>query len=249
MTTADFASYGRNASRGPKDRADPVSHPRPKVQPHRISDWVYDQLCEAIRTVELAPGAPLSEPSLAAHLNVSRAPIREALTRLADQRLISVIPQVGTRVAPILMDEVEEACFIRSALECGAFQKAINTPDLDTSALRHALELNIAAAEAQDAEAFFTTDEQLHQAVFALAGVPHVWDVIRGIKLHLDRLRRLHLPEAVANPDLIAEHTAIVEAVEARDEQAGLAVIRKHANRILADSDSLRLRYPEYFEQ
>lgn len=248
MTTADFASYGRNTSRGPKDRADSASHPRPKIQPHRISDWVYDQLCEAIRTVELAPGAPLSEPSLAVHLNVSRAPIREALTRLADQRLISVIPQVGTRVAPILMPEVEEACFIRSALECGAFQKAINTPDLDTGPLRRALELNIAAAEAHDAEAFFTTDEQLHQAVFALAGVEHVWDVIRGIKLHLDRLRRLHLPDAIGNPDLIAEHTAIVEALEARDEQTGLAVIRKHANRILADSDSLQSRYPEYFE-
>ena len=249
MTTADFASYGRNTARGPKDRVEPVLRPRPKVQPHRISDWVYDQLCDAIRTMELAPGAPLSEPSLAAHLNVSRAPIREALTRLADQRLITVIPQVGTRVAPILMAEVEEACFIRSALECGAFQKAINTPDLDTRPLRHALELNVAAAEAHDAEAFFETDEQLHQAVFALAGVPHVWDVIRGIKLHLDRLRRLHLPDAVGNPALVAEHTAIVEALEARDEKAGLDVIRKHANRILVDSDSLRTRYPDYFEQ
>ncbi len=249
MTTADFASYGRNGSRDAKDGVEPTPRARPKVQPHRISDWVYDQLCEAIRTVELAPGAPLSEPSLAAHLNVSRAPIREALTRLADQRLITVIPQVGTRVAPILMAEVEEACFIRSALECGAFQKAISVPDLDTRPLRRALELNIAAAEGGDAEAFFTSDEELHEAVFALAGVPHVWDVIRGIKLHLDRLRRLHLSDAVGNPALVAEHTAIVEAVEARDEKAGLTVIRRHANRILADSDSLRARYPEYFEK
>ena len=100
MTTADFASYERNGSRGPKDRADSPSHPRPKVQPHRISDWVYDQLCEAIRTVELAPGAPLSEPSLAAHLNVSRAPIREALTRLADQRLITRDPPGGNACRP-----------------------------------------------------------------------------------------------------------------------------------------------------
>jgi DNA-binding GntR family transcriptional regulator len=249
MTTADFGSYGRNASRGAKDGVESAARPRPKVQPHRISDWVYDQLCEAIRTVELPPGAPLSEPSLAAHLNVSRAPIREALTRLADQRLVTVVPQVGTRVAPIFMAEVQEACFIRSALECGAFEKAISLPDLDTRALRQALELNIAAAEANDAEAFFTSDEQLHEAVFALAGVPHVWDVVRGIKLHLDRLRRLHLPDAVGNPVLVVEHTAIVEAVERRDEKAGLEVIRRHANRILADSDSLRARYPEYFEQ
>ncbi|NEN05094.1 GntR family transcriptional regulator [Diaminobutyricibacter tongyongensis] len=248
MTTADFASYGLNGSRGPKEGVEPVHRPRPTVQPHRISDWVYDQLCDAIRTVELAPGAPLSEPSLATHLNVSRAPIREALTRLADQRLITVVPQVGTRVAPILMPEVEEACFIRSALECGAFHTVITTPGLDTRPLRHALERNIAAAEEHDAEAFFESDEELHQTIFALAGVPHVWDVLRGIKLHLDRLRRLHLPDAVGNPALVAEHTAIVEAVEARDEKAGLDVIRRHANRILADSGSLRTRYPDYFE-
>lgn len=246
--TADFTSYERIASRGTKEPVEPAQRTRPWIKSHRMSDWVYDELCEAIRKGELAPGALLSEPSLAAHLNVSRAPIRQALTRLSDQRLITVTPQVGTRVAPIMMDEVEEACFIRSSLECGAFRTAALTPGLDTVPLRRALERNVAAAEAQDAEAFFETDELLHQAVFVLAGVPHVWDVIRGIKLHLDRLRRLHLPDALVNRILLHEHTAIVDALEAGDEATGTEIIVRHANRIIADSGALRARFPDYFE-
>ncbi len=89
----------------------------------RISDVVYDELSEAIRDLRLPPGAALSEPGVAASLGVSRAPVREAFTRLADQGLVTIRPQVGTTVAPISMVEVNDAVFIRSALEKSAFQQ------------------------------------------------------------------------------------------------------------------------------
>jgi DNA-binding GntR family transcriptional regulator len=235
------------APRRAPDVSDFQPRARPVVKRQRISDWVYDEICEAIRDLSLAPGAPISEPSLAAQLNVSRAPVREALTRLSDQRLVVVTPQVGTRVAPILVSDVAEACFIRSALEVSAFETAVADPSVDTTELRRIFEVGAEAARARDEEAFFAADEQLHQEVFALAGVPHVWDVIRGVKMNLDRLRRLHLSEAVVNPQITDEHRMIVEALERRDRSTGVEAIRRHANRILTDTDTFRSLSPEYF--
>jgi len=238
----------------------------PRPAGDRLSDGVYTELSEAIRSLELPPGTKLSEPTLAARLGVSRVPVREAIARLADQRLVTVTPQVGTRVAPILMSEVENACFIRSSLEAGALRQAIargrgregeqglgpglehgRESRLDLTELHGILASNRAFFDAGDADGFFATDELLHQAVFALAGVPQVWDVVRGVKVHLDRLRHLHLPHVMASSDVIDEHTQIVEALERGDAEGGEAVIRRHASRIIADSDELRARYPDYF--
>jgi len=212
-----------------------------------MSDWVYTELSEAIRSLELPPGAKLSEPSLARRLNVSRVPVREAIGRLADQGLVTVVPQVGTRVAPILMSEVENACFIRSSLEAGALSRAIARPDLDLAQLHGILAANRAFFDAGDADGFFATDEKLHQAVFALAGVPQVWELVRGVKVHLDRLRRLHLRHVMANAEIIDEHFRIVEALENGDIRQGQEVIARHSSRIILDSDDLRAEYPEYF--
>jgi len=216
-----------------------------------MSDWVYTELSEAIRSLELPPGTRLSEPSLAERLRVSRVPVREAIGRLADQGLVTVVPQVGTRVAPILLSEVENACFIRGSLEAGAFARAIARPELDPdaglAALHGILAANRAAFDAGDAAEFFATDEQLHHAVFALAGVPQVWELVRGVKVQLDRLRRLHLRHVMANREIVDEHAQIVDAIENRDALRGQQVIARHAARIILDAGELRAEYPEYF--
>jgi len=216
-----------------------------------MSDWVYTELSEAIRSLELPPGTRLSEPTLAERLRVSRVPVREAIGRLADQGLVTVVPQVGTRVAPILLSEVENACFIRGSLEAGAFARAIARPELDPdaglAALHGILAANRAAFDAGDAAEFFATDEQLHHAVFALAGVPQVWELVRGVKVQLDRLRRLHLRHVMANREIVDEHAQIVDAIENRDALRGQQVIARHAARIIQDAGELRAEYPEYF--
>jgi DNA-binding GntR family transcriptional regulator len=213
----------------------------------RISDLVYAELSEAIRELRLTPGTPLSEPAVAASLQVSRAPVREAFTRLADQGLVTIVPQVGSRIAPISMAAVNDAVFIRSALEKSAFQQAIGFDDLDTTELQDLADRNRSASERGDMEEYFQTDEELHQLVFALAGVPQIWEVVRGGKVHLDRLRRLNLSGAIANPEIAAEHQLIVDAIAGRDEAAGLRVIHRHSTRIIDDTGKLRQEYPEYF--
>ncbi len=224
-----------------------LSPPSPPPLRGRRSDWVYDELSEAIRSLRLPPGAALSEPAVAAWLQVSRAPAREAITRLADHGLVTVVPQVGTQVAPISMRAVKDAVFIRNALETNAFQDAIGKKDLETRELQSMVDRNRQAGLDKDPDAFFETDERLHQLVFALAGVPQVWDLVRGTKLQLDRLRHLNLEAAIDNPEVVREHQQIVDALDNRNEAEGVAIIHQHSYRILGDTEELRKKHQEYF--
>lgn len=137
--------------------------------------------------------------------------------------------------------------FIRSALETAAFQRALGQDRLDTRELHRMVARNREAAAAKDARAFFETDERLHELVFALGGVSEVWELVRGAKLQLDRLRHFNIEAAIENPDVVGEHQRIVDALDDRDEAAGIAVIRQHSYRILADTRQLRTDHEEYF--
>ncbi len=197
--------------------------------------------------MRLEPGALLSETDLSIQLGVSRTPLREALSRLVEQRLVTVVSQVGTTVSLIDLGQVEEAAFIRSALEIAAFAKACGGQQRDVSALRTILDRQERALADQDANAFFEGDEALHQEIFRLSGYPHVWDLVRGSKSQLDRLRRLHLPETLASRHVIDEHIRIVDLLEVGDTVAGAELIESHAFQILNMVSRVQSEHPEYF--
>ena len=84
--------------------------------------------------------------------------------------------------------------------------------------------------------------------MFALAGVPQVWDVVRGVKVHLDRLRRLHLQHVMTNPEIVEEHARIVEALETRATRCAARRSSPGTPRGSSlDAAELRAEYPEYF--
>jgi DNA-binding GntR family transcriptional regulator len=87
---------------------------------------VYELLRNRIQSSDLAPGEKINERALADWLGVSRTPIREAIRRLAGEGLIHVIPNVGTRVAPVDPARVIECCIIRINLEMVAFRKGVS---------------------------------------------------------------------------------------------------------------------------
>src|SRR5215218_4148169 len=87
-------------------------------------DQVYAALRAAIVNAELEPGRRLSENQLADLIGVSRTPVRDALARLRDERLVAIVPQLGTFVTYIDRDAVADAHFVREALEVGAIRIA-----------------------------------------------------------------------------------------------------------------------------
>jgi DNA-binding GntR family transcriptional regulator len=215
----------------------------------RTSDRVYDELVSAIRDLRLAPGASLSETDLSARLQVSRTPVREAIARLVENGLVSVVPQVGTRVERIRLSDVEQAQFVRENLEVAAFAAACKRPDRDVEGLRANLAQQEQAQQKDDVDAFFATDEAFHEVIFSSSGYPGVWKAIQSMKLQLDRLRRLSVPDTSTVADLIAEHAAIADALAAGDVRGGKALVSKHARRVLDYVPQLRSAHPDLFTE
>jgi DNA-binding GntR family transcriptional regulator len=213
----------------------------------RTSDRVYTELATAIRSLRIPPGAALSETDLAEQLQVSRTPVREAIARLVDSGLVSVIPQVGTRVELIDLGDVEEARFIRESLEVASFKLACARPDRDVSTMRALIAEQKRSHAASDLDGFFEADEAFHQQIFALGGHPGAWSAIQQAKVQLDRLRRLSLPDPRTVRALIDEHTAIADAVAAGDLRGGRKTLVGHLGRVTRDAPALRAKHPDYF--
>lgn len=215
----------------------------------RASDRVYDELLSAIRDMRIPPGASLSETDLAEQLQVSRTPLREAIARLVETGLVSVVPQVGTRVEPIRLREVEQARFVRESLEVAAVAEACAKPERDVARLRSLLVAQKRSLRDRDVDGFFAADEALHEQIFQLSGYPGAWQTMQPMKLHLERIRRLSLPDPKTVRALIAEHTAIVDAVEKGDAAQAGALVGKHARRVLETAPAMQAAYPGYFER
>src|SRR5689334_13888899 len=103
---------------------------------------VYRELRRRIRELMLPPGAALRKEELALELGVSRAPVSEAIARLAEEALVDVFPQHGSFVAPIRVGDVRESLFIRTALEVEAIRRVTQIAD---ASLLARLEDNLAA--------------------------------------------------------------------------------------------------------
>src|SRR3954466_12872965 len=101
---------------------------RPSIRERSLGTSARDQAYAALRAAivgaELEPGRRLSENQLADLIGVSRTPVRDALARLRDERLVAIVPQLGTFVTFIDEDAVADAHFVREALEVGAVKLA-----------------------------------------------------------------------------------------------------------------------------
>jgi len=213
----------------------------------RASDRVYDALVDAIRSLRMQPGAPISEQELASQLGVSRTPLREAISRLTDVGLVEVVPQVSTRVAGIRLQEVREAWFVRESLELAAIDVICRQSVRDVSILRAEIRNQRAACAAGDIDAFFVADEALHSGIFELSGYGGAWRAVVRMKVQLDRLRRLSVPDIGAVSELVDDHETIVDALEVADVAAATDHLRTHARRVLIMEPGLREKYPTYF--
>src|SRR4051794_7787252 len=169
---------------------------RPSIRERALGtsarDQAYAVLRAAIVGADLEPGRRLSENQLAELIGVSRTPVRDALARLRDERLVAIVPQLGTFVTFIDEDAVADAHFVREALEVGAVRIAATRADAAAVA---ALEANLGRQEqavaADDAERFAELDDDFHHQLCDLSGRSVAWRLSERARGQLDRVRLL----------------------------------------------------------
>jgi GntR family transcriptional regulator, rspAB operon transcriptional repressor len=214
------------------------------------SDQVYLALREAIISAELTPGQKLSENELAGELGVSRTPVREALARLRGERLVAIVPQLGTFVTLISRAAMADAAFVREALECGAIPIAVERVTADTlEELQANLTAQERACERGEECVFAQLDDDLHRRLCEASGHAIAWSLSRRANGHLDRIRRLSLPDPDYLSEMLQEHRQIISAVAAGDADAAESALRHHLRMVTSSLADLQTQHPEYFDE
>jgi DNA-binding GntR family transcriptional regulator len=196
------------------------------------SDEAYERLRVDIMAGRWLPDTTLSTYGLSEELGMSRTPIISALKRLEADGLIEIVPQVGCRILGRGHEEISEIFLIRSALEgLGAEAAAERITDAELRALKRALDELKAGARAGDGGRYEPANHAFHAQVAAASRLTHLQRILDSLWT-LNRYQ-LSASRFVAGRMSVSakEHTAIFNALEARDGAAARAAIEHHLRR------------------
>lgn len=198
------------------------------------SALIYQVLWNDIVSLRRYPGDPILEKEIAAQFGVSRTPVREAILRLSNEKLIEILPQSGTFVARIALDTLPEAIVVRKALEDVTVRAAaVKASRTQIATLRANLELQKVQAAEADYEGFRKTDDTFHTLIAEAAGYPGIWEIIKSVKIKVDRYCHLSLPKPGRIARLIKEHTAIFSAIRDHEPDRAAEAIHAHLDAIM----------------
>ncbi|MEM6761494.1 MAG: GntR family transcriptional regulator [Pseudomonadota bacterium] len=187
-----------------------------------------DALEEEIVMGRLAPGMRLEEPALAARFGVSRTPIREALLQLAAAGLIDTGPRRGAQVSRVSVHRLVQMFEVMAELEamCARLAARRAGPE-DLAALRTA-HAACADASAHSDDTYYYENETFHEVIRAASGQGFLVEHAGALQRRLKPYRRLQLRVRGRRSTSLAEHGAIVSAIEAGDSAAAEAAMRSH---------------------
>jgi DNA-binding GntR family transcriptional regulator len=213
-----------------------------------LGQKVYQTLRQAILSLTYRPGEILRKPEICEALGVSRSPVADAVARLQTEGLVDVVPQAGTFVARFSMQEIREGAFLREAIEVAAIERvADRISDDQVQLLRRNLTVQAALVADGDIPGFYALDAAMHELLLSFTGFPKLAQVAETAWLHVNRARQLILPVPGRVEATLAEHQAILAALEARDPAAARAAVQSHLRQLLRYLEPLERDRPELF--
>lgn len=214
-----------------------------------LSNRVYQSLKDAIVSLKYEPGQILRKRDICEQLGISRSPVSDAVTRLASDGLVNVIPQAGTFVARFSMDEIREGAFLREALELAAVEQvATRITDDQIRQLRRNLHVQQALVDDLDVTGFYKLDTEMHMLIMGFTGYRRLSAMAETSWLQVNRARQLILPNPNRVNDTLAEHKAILAALEARDPEAARVATKAHLSQLLLHLEKMERDRPDLFD-
>ena len=187
---------------------------------------VYDELIEAFRGGKFRPGDRIRAEEVAQHFDVSRTPVREALSRLQERRLLEMTPS-GLAVAKLDQQRVLELYALRELLEGAAARFAAqHASPSDVYTMRQIL---ASFSQAQDeAGRLAQINRAFHKAIYEAAHNRFLNDALDGLNDALMLLPSTTFAAPGRHNTAAAEHEAILDAIERRDPEAAETCARAH---------------------
>ncbi|TCP44335.1 GntR family transcriptional regulator [Rhodovulum marinum] len=193
------------------------------------SDRIADSLESLIFDGTFSDGERLDEVQLAKRFSVSRTPIREALQRLAMSGLVEQIPRRGVFVRQPGLVELVEMFEVMAELEAVCARlAAVRITDDALDDLRATNQRCQQAVAAQDADGYYRENERFHAILYRQSGNGFLEQECLRLHRRLQPFRRLQLRLRGRLKQSMAEHEAVVAALEAGDGDTAAATIRQH---------------------
>lgn len=194
-----------------------------------LRDQIYPLVRGLILSGIIKPGEVIDEKAIAAQLDVSRTPVREAVKRLSDERLVDVVAQSGTKASKMDRKAIEESFLIRRALEMeSAAQAAVHMGQDHADRLHDILARHERAVERRHFAEAIARDDEFHHAITEISDLPRLWSTIEISKAQLDRCRHMMLPRTGQAEATLEQHREIIRALNSRDPAKAAAAMKAH---------------------
>lgn len=215
----------RNAAIGLHEPADSTGN-------GTAAEQVYELLRSLIVTGALPPGTPLDQHRLAALLEISRTPLRHALSRLSQDGLVQTKARSGARVASLSRVEAKELYALRAAIEPLAAKNASLAANADEIARLRRLntEMSLAINERRYND-FVVHDRTFHRHLYAPATFARTKRYIEQLRDASDRYVRAYALHSADSSTSVEEHEAILQAYEYRELDELGQLISAHVER------------------
>ena len=214
------------------------------------ADIVFAALYDEIVDLSLLPGTKMSEADVAKRFDLSRQPVREAFGRLSKLGLVAIRPQRPTIVRHFSIQEIQNARFVRAAIELEVLRSACSDRDTSFDAqLDKCMADQSTAIAANDADTFHVHDYNFHRLLCATAKADFAFEIISASKAQVDRLCMLSLTSQAAMKDLFEDHVEILDCVRMGKKAKVESTIRRHLDRLSPTIEKVRETHPDYFER
>jgi DNA-binding GntR family transcriptional regulator len=202
-------------------------------------DMIVRILREAIVRGVLAQGMPIRQDHIAAELGISKIPLREALSKLEGQGLVTMMPRRGAVVTLVSPAQIEEIYQVRLVLEPQVLRAAI--PLIAERDFVEAERL-IDQMEQGETEELGKLNWRFHRALYAPSGRELTLQILENLHFHVDRFVRLHMGLIDLSRASNAEHRHILKACRNRDVELADDLLRAHL-------DGIRRSMEEFFSR
>jgi DNA-binding GntR family transcriptional regulator len=193
-----------------------------------LADRAYYAIREMIVSLELRPGAVIDERALMERLEIGRTPTREALRRLAQERLVEVYPRRGMFVTSVEIRDLASLTEVRSVLESHvAGLAAERATDEDRSALESLLDELETRADLDTSE-LMALDERIHRQVYSTAHNPFLESTLEEYYVLALRIWYLALDRTRELEQAVLGHRELLEAIRDGDADRAEETMRRH---------------------
>jgi DNA-binding GntR family transcriptional regulator len=194
-----------------------------------LFDQAYNEIKLRIITCGYRPGEVLSEAAISTELKIGRTPVHQAIHRLMMDGLITIMPRKGVMVVPAGVDEVMEIIDVRLVTECYCARLAADrADDSELQHLQRIVDASEKVTNQRDVEKMMLFDREFHDTLARAARNTVLADVLRSLHERSLRFWFISLRDPDHHRNVLAQHRAIVAALQSRQPDAAENAMREH---------------------